>query len=672
MPTSTHDDTERRRMDVEMGDSFGMPLEPPASEIRERNRSRVPLETFMEEQRETFIQEQRQRRVSNHPWEQNIHEDHNSYGDDQLPNLNDPEEDSLAGSGRGLFDDLASDRDHQSQHSLPAVQNQSSKFVLDEDLPDSEIANVDIALKKADYGEPGTSEYRKNMAMATYALAEKFGVASHRVSSNLEEGDHSSKQYIQQTIVGILDRVKEGHQRAKMVDWMDICVLPKLTGNLRSLNPADWWDESETNLWTDWDRCTLTQIKAWQYSINKRFSAQDRTASTWLYLFVYNSSTHALRTEVSKKYDRVQKTQRGGVCYLYLTLCEMFQMSREVKDAMYTFLRLFRTKGIGRYTGENVLKASGEVLGICKRLEAANALLDDHLYDVLCGLSICTSARFRDTFKFLKQSEDASGRIQLPGLPHDATVMETIEVVLRKAEDLYDKLCTAGLWNRTKGGGADLNALVSLVHSCWNCGSEGHRVGDCPEARNEDTIAKNRQAFNDAKRSAGRGGGGRNQNGPQLGGRGRGNGGRGGRGGRGNGKRDTTANPDYQRKVWEAAGIVVAEGVALISCKTCGMNATHGTSHHSAYVSNPSSFSLPATHPLHTARQFAAKNGALVPYRPPANPQQPGPTGGPGGSANTLTIDKSEFENRLAAFERNSTDPNASDLSEAFRTLFLN
>ena len=31
MPTSTHDDTERRRMDVEMGDSFGMPLESPAS-----------------------------------------------------------------------------------------------------------------------------------------------------------------------------------------------------------------------------------------------------------------------------------------------------------------------------------------------------------------------------------------------------------------------------------------------------------------------------------------------------------------------------------------------------------------------------------------------------------------------------------------------------------------
>jgi hypothetical protein len=526
-------------------------------------------------------------------------------------------------------------------------------------------------LKKADYGEPGTTEYRKNMAMATAALSDKFGVASHRVSNHVEEGDHSSRQHIQQTIVGILGRVQEGYQRAKMMDWMDICHLPQLNGNLKSANPVDWWDESEINLWTDWDRCTITQVKAWQYSINKRFSPQDQTASTWLYLFAYNSSTHALRTEVNKKYTRIPKNQRGGVCYLYLSLCEMFQMSREVKDAMYTFLRLFRSKGIARYTGKNVLKASSEVLGICKRLEAANALLDDHLYDVLCGLSICTNARFRDTFRFLRQSEDASGRIQLPGIPQDATVMETIEAVLLKAEDLYDKLCTAGLWNKTKGGGAALNALVSLAHACWNCGANDHRVGDCPKERNNDTIAKNKQAFHDAKRNA-RGPTTRNNSG----GRGRGNSGRdSNRGrsnsGRGRGGRDTTSS-DYQRKVWEAAGIVVAEGVALISCKTCGMNATHGTAHHSAFMLNPTSFSLPATHPLHMARQFAGQHGTLVPYRPPQPPTATTPVLPGSGNAQTLTIDRSEFENRLAIFERNSTDPNASDLSEALRSIFLN
>ena len=642
-----------RRLDVELGNSFGMGVDPPPTESRpERDRTR-PNEIDY-------------RRISNPPWDQNEFDrnDRNSLEDDRPPNLDEDNATVTSRISGGLFGD---DISHESsQHNMPGargMRNQSSKFVRAEDLPDSEIVNVHIALKKADYGEPGTTDYRKNMAMATAALADKFGVASHRVSNTVEEGDHSSRQYIQSTIVGVLGRVEEGHQRSKMMDFMDICVLPKLKGDLSSDNPVDWWDESEVNLWTDWDRCNITQVKAWQYSVNKRFSPQDQTASTWLYLFVYNSSTHALRTEVNKKYDRVKKNQRGGVCYLYLTLCEMFQMSREVKDAMYSFLRLFRSKGIARYTGENVLKASAEVLGICKRLEAANSLLEDHVHDVLCGLSICTNARFRDTFKFLKQSEDANGYIQLPGLPRDATVMETIEAIVRKAEDSYDKLCTAGMWNKTKAGGAALNALVTMVNACWNCGDENHRVGDCPKERNEDTIAKNRQAFNDRRR-AGRGNGGRDSGGRGRGGRGRGSQGRGG-------GRDTTS-ADYQRKVWEAAGIVVAEGKALISCKTCGMNSTHGTAHHKAYVSDPSAFSLPATHPLHMARQFAAKNGALVPYRPPpaAPPaQQPGSGSG---SANTLTIDRSTLEARLSTFERNSTDPNASDLSEAFRSIFLN
>eukprot|EP00956_Cyclotella_meneghiniana_P029390 scaffold70957_cov117-Cyclotella_meneghiniana.AAC.2 len=91
---------------------------------------------------------------------------------------------------------------------------------------------------------------------------------------------------------------------------------------------------------------------------------------------------------------------------------------------------------------------------------------------------------------FLKQSEDASGHIQLPGIPPDATTMEIIEAILLKAEDLYDKLCTAGLWNKTKGGGEVLNALVSLVHACWNCGYEEHHVGDCPKAHNKKLLPR--------------------------------------------------------------------------------------------------------------------------------------------------------------------------------------
>ena len=78
---------------------------------------------------------------------------------------------------------------------------------------------------------------------------------------------------------------------------------------------------------------------------------------------------------MAKKYDKLLANQCGGGIYLYLTLMEMFQMLREVMDAMLNFFALFKRKGISRYQGENVLLASEEVLGVYKCLDVAKSLL---------------------------------------------------------------------------------------------------------------------------------------------------------------------------------------------------------------------------------------------------------------------------------------------------------
>ena len=84
------------------------------------------------------------------------------------------------------------------------------------------------------------------------------------------------------------------------------------------------WDGSEINIWVDWDCCTKEQIRRWQYCVNKFFFDEDRIASDWLQVFVYNSSTDSLRTIATKKYDKLPLNQKGGVSYLFLTLNEMF------------------------------------------------------------------------------------------------------------------------------------------------------------------------------------------------------------------------------------------------------------------------------------------------------------------------------------------------------------
>ena len=42
------------------------------------------------------------------------------------------------------------------------------------DLPDEEMLDIEVSLKKEDYGELGSSDYRKNRAMATAPLMEKL------------------------------------------------------------------------------------------------------------------------------------------------------------------------------------------------------------------------------------------------------------------------------------------------------------------------------------------------------------------------------------------------------------------------------------------------------------------------------------------------------------------
>eukprot|EP00956_Cyclotella_meneghiniana_P032410 scaffold89146_cov64-Cyclotella_meneghiniana.AAC.1 len=414
---------------------------------------------------------------------------------------------------------------------------QRSKFVRDEDLGEEFMFEVDVTLRKQDYGEPGSSEYRKNKEMATRTLTKKFGVARHKIVSGAEEGDVSKHMHVQQVIVSILHRVKEGHERSKQMDFMDLCKLADFSGDTSSPNCVDWWGHKEINIWTDWELLTKEHVRAWQYSVNRRFSDEDRIASSWLKEFVYNSSTDSLRTAVDKKYSKLDIDQRGGVTYLYYSLTEMFVMSREVTEAMKYFIELFKKKGVARYTGENVLQISEELLGVAKRLDSVALLTYEHVHDILSGLCICTNARFRDTFNLLRQNADLGVlHNTLRSIPDNATPLEEIEAVLEFAVDMYDKLSVAQLWIKPSkgGGGTALNSIVKTDPDCWNCGEKGHTAQKCPKPKNPGLYNKNRKAFMDrrsANNNSGSGGGNSNNNSG---------------GGKG------TANPGYDRKAWEA------------------------------------------------------------------------------------------------------------------------
>jgi hypothetical protein len=520
---------------------------------------------------------------------------------------------------------------------------QAAKFVRFDDVPDSEMLEGQVVLRREDYGEPGSTEYRKNMQMATHALAEKFGVAKHKIIAGAEDGDQTKSMHVQQAIVSILHRVKEGLQRSKSMDWMEICVLPRMRGNLNSTNPADWWDSSQITIWSEWEKTSEKEVRAWQYCINKRFSSENRTASTWLKEFVYNSSTDALRTAVTKRYERLPDAQLGGVIYLYYTLCEMFEMSREVKEAMLSFIEFFKKKGVARYTGENVLVVQEELLGVCRRLDAVGALTDEHVMDILTGLGICGNIRFRKKYEHLKQGAEFN-LLPLEGVTTYSSPLEKIEAILDNAAMTYSSYCLANQWLRVTK--QNIAGIVATVNACWNCGEDGHGVGKCPKPKDQARITKNKEAFEKSKSA-------RNTS------------------GRISGKKDKTEktkDPDYQRKVWANSGISMVNGVLMLHCKTCGYNTTHGTKLHEAWASNPSSFKLSENHMYERERKKVGQSGQNPPPTPPTHqPRLPSAS-----SSTLISFTRAELEAKLSALERTSTNPNASELSEYFRSVFLN
>ena len=87
-------------------------------------------------------------------------------------------------------------------------------------------------------GSKGTNDqpFNRNMEMATAALDPKFGVAKHRIVTSINDTDDDNQtkfQHVQQSIVSILHRVKEGHNRSVRIYFMDICIIPEMIGILR-------------------------------------------------------------------------------------------------------------------------------------------------------------------------------------------------------------------------------------------------------------------------------------------------------------------------------------------------------------------------------------------------------------------------------------------------------
>ena len=149
----------------------------------------------------------------------------------------------------------------------------------------------------------------------------------------------------------------------------------------------------------------------------------------------------------------------------------MFKMTREVKVSMLVFLKLFKTEGLARYTGENMLVVSTELLGICRLLASADASLEEHVHGTLTGLGMCGNNRFMEMLRLLAQTTDLSSvLIVMSHISSDATPLSrATNTAASRAHMMSSKriksLGTSNLSKQLSGKGLNRNS-PSKVRTC--------------------------------------------------------------------------------------------------------------------------------------------------------------------------------------------------------------
>ena len=422
-------------------------------------------------------------------------------------------------------------------------------------------------LGKHERGIKGTKDYKINMEMATRGLDPKLGVAKPFNSSlegEVEEGDQTKDQWIQDAYVMNLSKLDELESRIIQYDMMELFMVAKLRPNIelsKIEHVADLWDDTRVNLLQTWDKVSWENACYWQLAINRRCDGANKESHSWAAQLLRNSCTADLRDLVSTKYKSLGAEFKGAITYTWLVCFNLFSKSRDTTAALKRYLKLFETKGLQRIRGENVVIAKKEVIAVCKRLDCTGDLPDETTIDVLRGLQRVSVVEFRDVFHSYHQ-EAMKSSLEVSGSRPwgHSTTLEEVVYLMSIALDYYINLNVSGRWSIPKGH--------KYAAACWNCDAEDCNVRICKKPKDERKIAANRKKFLDDKNR-------RNEDGKRQGTHGKGGG------------------NNYSRDKWGAPkegepSIRWAQGQPYAFCnrkcngKPCGWNTNHTTKFHTA------------------------------------------------------------------------------------------
>ena len=335
-----------------------------------------------------------------------------------------------------------------------------------------------------------------------------------------------------QAIVRVTADTEKMRMHIDMNDIADglVIVFPVSCQTCPDLRPE------RLNLFEDFSRITLDDVilsTMWY-----RMWAAEKfvpESMTLLYRFIQNNVDAELWSKCHEDLLSVPVACQTGPVMMFLVLKRIYNCSESTLDLLLQKLKALK---INKEAGEDVESIVRTINVITTLLynssnKDRNYITHDFARDVLRVFQTSSVPEFNDIFL------DIERRCQVEADSSGQSIVSwpSVESTTRLGITTYRRMLTTGLWLKAPAPAGFSAGLPGWKPgNCFNCGSDQHMAGDCPEPVNQETIEANKQVLAEwrklhpKKPYHGRGGG------SGRGGRGRGRGRGRGSGSAGNGK----------------------------------------------------------------------------------------------------------------------------------------
>jgi hypothetical protein len=141
---------------------------------------------------------------------------------------------------------------------------------------------------------------------------------------------------------------------------VDAAMVPVGVHDSSAVHVAYMFQYDNAHILIAWSTTSRKTACTYQWAINTAMSDEDQVSSKWLKMILYESCTTEMKEVLMLEYGNLDVCFHGGVTFAWMLCNKLFGLNQDTTAALVNFLKLFRSKGLHCYQGENVALARKE------------------------------------------------------------------------------------------------------------------------------------------------------------------------------------------------------------------------------------------------------------------------------------------------------------------------